>query len=94
LLCLEKTHREHTIELTDEQIHLLERFHLEFRKRQIERQIEVHYAEERVAADTFFVDPLKGVGKVVLDCYSHYARCRCQVITRSVQIGINSVLWV
>ena len=40
LLRLEKTHREQTIELNDEQIRLLERFSPEFR----ERQIEVHYS--------------------------------------------------
>jgi len=73
LLRLEKTHREQTIELNDEQIRLLERFSPEFR----ERQIEVHYTGELVAVDTFFVDALKGVGKVylqtVLDCYSRHA---------------------
>ncbi|QTL93085.1 hypothetical protein AjGTCBM29_00924 [Aeromonas jandaei] len=73
LLCLEKPHREQTIELNDEQIRLLERFSPEFR----ERQIEVHYTEELLAVDTFFVGALKGVGKVylqtVLDCYSRHA---------------------
>ena len=41
-----------------------------------ERQIEVHYAGELVAVDTFFVGALR-VGKVylqtVLDCYSRHA---------------------
>ena len=73
LLRLEKTHREQTIELNDEQIRLLERFSPEFR----ERQIEVHYTGELVAVDTFFIGALKGVGKVylqtVLDCYSRHA---------------------
>ncbi len=73
LLRLEKTHREQTIELNNEQIRLLERFSPEFR----ERQIEVHYTGEVVAVDTFFVGALKGVGKVylqtVLDCYSRHA---------------------
>ena len=73
LLRLEKTHREQTIELNDEQIRLLERFSPEFR----ERQIEAHYTRELVAVDTFFVGALKGVGKVylqtVLDCYSRHA---------------------
>ena len=68
LLRLEKTHREQTIELNDEQIRLLERFSPEFR----ERQIEVHYTGELVAVDTFFVGA-PGVGKVylqtVLDCF-------------------------
>jgi len=65
LLRLEKTHRELTIELNDEQIHLLERFSPEFR----ERQIEVHYTGELVAVDTFFVGALKGVGKVYLQTF-------------------------
>ncbi len=73
LLRLEKTHREQTTELNDEQIHLLERFSHEF----LERQIEVHYTGELVAVDTLFVGALKGVGKVylqtVLDCYSRHA---------------------
>lgn len=61
LLRLEKTHREQTIELNDEQIRLLERFSPEFR----ERQIEVHYTRELVAADTFFLGALKGGGQGV-----------------------------
>jgi transposase InsO family protein len=74
LLRLEKTHREQTIELNDEQIRLLERFSPEFR----ERQIEVHYTGELVAVDTFFVGALKSVGTTVLyctglDCYSRHA---------------------
>lgn len=73
LLRLEKTHRETTFELSDEQVRLLERFSPEFR----ERQIEVHYTGELVAVDTFFVGNLKGVGKVylqtVLDCFSRFA---------------------
>lgn len=73
LLRLEKTHRESSFELTDEQVRLLERFSPEFR----ERHIEVHYTGELVAVDTFFVGTLKGVGKVylqtVLDCFSRFA---------------------
>lgn len=73
LLRLEISQRERDIELSDEQIRLLERFSPEFR----ERQIEVHYTGELVAVDTFFVGHLKGVGKVylqsVLDCYSRHA---------------------
>ncbi len=80
LLRLEKTHREQTIELSDEQIRLLERFSPEFR----ERQIEVYYTGELVAVDTFFVGALKGVGKVylqtVLDCYSRHAWARVYTI--------------
>ena len=73
LLRLEREQRDHTLELNDEQIRLLERFSPEFR----ERQIEVHHTGELVAIDTFFVGTLKGVGKVylqtVLDCYSRFA---------------------
>lgn len=72
LLRLERTQREQALELTEEQVRLLERFSPEFR----ERQIEVHHTGELVAVDTFFVGALKGIGKVylqtVLDCYSRY----------------------
>ena len=70
---MEREQRTHTLELSDEQVRLLERFSPEFR----ERQIEVHRTGELVAIDTFFVGTLKGVGKVylqtVLDCYSRFA---------------------
>ena len=73
LLRLEKTTAERKIELTDEQIRLLERFSPEFR----ERHIETQHTGDLVAVDTFFVGHLKGVGKVYLqtavDCYSRYA---------------------
>ena len=73
LLRLERVQREATLDLTEEQVRLLERFSPEFR----ERQIEVHHSGELVAIDTFFVGVLKGVGKVylqtVIDCYSRYA---------------------
>ena len=73
LLRLEKTTAERRIELTDEQIRLLERFSPEFR----ERHIETRHTGDLVAVDTFFVGHLKGVGKVYLqtavDCHSRYA---------------------
>ncbi|WP_370277265.1 IS481 family transposase [Pontibacterium sp.] len=73
LLRLEKTVKDRKLELSDEQIKLLERFSPEFR----ERHIEVHHTGELVAVDTFFVGTLKGVGKVylqtVIDCFSRYA---------------------
>ena len=73
LLRLEKATAERTIELTDEQIRLLERFSPEFR----ERHIEAPHTGSLVAVDTFFVGTLKGVGKVylqsVIDCHSRYA---------------------
>ena len=83
LLRLEKTTAERKIELTDEQIRLLERFSPEFR----ERHIETRHTGDLVAVDTFFVGHLKGVGKVYLqtavDCHARYAwvgstptRCR------------------
>ena len=62
LLRLDKTLREQTIELNDEQIRLLERFSLEFR----ERQIEVYYTGELVAVNTFFMGAFKGVGMMYL----------------------------
>lgn len=73
LLRLERETRERKLELTEQQIRLLERFSPEFR----ERHIEVHHTGELVAVDTFFVGALKGVGRVylqsVIDCFSRYA---------------------
>jgi len=73
LLRLEEHHREKKIELTDEQVILLERFSPEFR----ERHIEVNKTGELVAMDTFMVGTLKGIGRIYLqtaiDCYSRYA---------------------
>lgn len=76
LLRLEKATAERRIELTDEQVRLLERFSPEFR----ERHIEAPHTGSLVAVDTFFVGVLKGVGKVYLqtaiDCHSRYAWAR------------------
>jgi transposase InsO family protein len=73
LLRLEETVAQRKIELTDEQVRLLERFSPEFR----ERHIETRHTGDLVAVDTFFVGVLKGVGKVylqsVIDCHSRYA---------------------
>ncbi len=73
LLRLEKHVGGCKIELSDEQIRLLERFSPEFR----ERHIETHHTGDLVAVDTFFVGHLKGVGKIylqsVIDCFSRYA---------------------
>lgn len=73
LMRLEQATREKRIELTDEQVKLLERFSPEFR----ERHIITKHTGELVAVDTFFVGQLKGVGKVylqtVIDCFSRYA---------------------
>lgn len=73
LLRLEKHIAGKKINLTDEQVRLLERFSPEFR----ERHIEARHTGDLVAVDTFFVGTLKGVGKVylqtVIDCFSRYA---------------------
>ena len=73
LLRLEKHVSGKKIDLSDEQIRLLERFSPEFR----ERHIETRCTGDLVAVDTFFVGHLKGVGKVylqtVIDCFSRYA---------------------
>ena len=73
LLRLEKTTCERQIELSPEQIRLLERFSPEFR----ERHIRTRHTGDLVAVDTFFVGHLKGVGKVHLqtavDCHSRHA---------------------
>lgn len=76
LLRLEKETGEKKIELSQEQIRLLERFSPEFR----ERHIEAPHTGSLVAVDTFFVGVLKGVGKIYLqtaiDCHSRYAWAR------------------
>jgi transposase InsO family protein len=76
LLRLEEVTRKKKLQLSEEQIRLLERFSPEFR----ERHIEVRFPGELVAVDTFFVGTLKGVGKVylqtVLDCFSRYTWAR------------------
>lgn len=73
LLRLEKSVREQRLELSDEQIRVLERFSPEFR----DRHIETRHTGDLVAVDTFFVGTLKGVGRVylqsVIDCHSRYA---------------------
>ena len=73
LLRLEKHVSEQVIELSAEQVRLLERFSPEFR----ERHIEVSRTGELVAVDTFMVGSLKGVGRIymqsVIDCHSRHA---------------------
>lgn len=73
LLRLEREVGQRKLELSQEQIRLLERFSPEFR----ERHIETRHTGDLVAVDTFFVGTLKGIGKIylqsVLDCYSRYA---------------------
>ena len=73
LLRLEKSVAERRIELSEDQIRLLERFSPEF----LEHHIETRTTGDLVAVDTFFVGHLKGIGKVylqsVIDCHSRYA---------------------
>ena len=95
LLRLEKHQSEQKIELTDEQIQLLERFSPEFR----ERHIETKYTGHLVAIDTFMVGTLKGVGRVylqtVVDCHSRYAWGRLynsKMPVTAVQVINNDVL--
>ena len=76
LLRLEKQTAERKIELSEEQIRLLERFSPEFR----ERHIEAPHTGSLVAVDTFYVGTLKGIGRLYLqtaiDCHSRYAWAR------------------
>jgi transposase InsO family protein len=76
LLRLEKSTAERKIELSEEQVRLLERFSPEFR----ERHIEAPHTGSLLAVDTFFVGVLKGVGKLYLqtaiDCHSRYGWAR------------------
>jgi transposase InsO family protein len=72
-LRLEQSVKEKKVDLTEEQVRVLERFSPEFR----ERHIETRHTGDLVAVDTFLVGTLKGVGRVylqsVIDCYSRYA---------------------
>ena len=72
LLRLEAHVSETKIELTAEQVKLLERFSPEFR----ERHIETRFTGDLVAVDTFMVGTLKGVGRVylqtVIDTFSRF----------------------
>lgn len=95
LLRLEKSVAKQKIELSAEQIKLLERFSPEFR----ERHIITHYTGDLVAVDTFMVGTLKGVGRVylqtVVDCYSRYAWARLysnKMPVTAVHILNNDVL--
>lgn len=95
LLRLEVSVRGRELELTAEQIRLLERYSPEFR----ERHIEVSATGELVAVDTFFAGTLKGIGRIylqsVLDCYSRYAWARLytsKLPLTAVQILNNDVL--
>jgi len=95
LLRLEMQQREKKIELTDEQIRLLERFDPEFR----ERHIETEYTGQLVSIDTFMVGSLKGVGRIylqtVIDCHSRYAWGRLytnKLPVTAVQVLNNDVL--
>ena len=73
LLRLEHHTQGRRVELTDQQIRLLERFSPEFRDRHIKAQ----YTGELLGVDTFHVGTLKGVGRVYMqasiDGHSRYA---------------------
>jgi transposase InsO family protein len=95
LLRLEKSTTEKSIQLSDEQIRLLERFSPEFR----DRHIEAPHTGSLVAVDAFFVGVLKGVGKIylqtVIDCHSRYAWGRLypnKLPLTAVQVLNNDVL--
>lgn len=72
-LLLEEKVSNQKIELSYEQVRLLERFSPEFR----ERHIETNGVGDLVAVDTFMVSSLKGVGRIylqtVIDCHRRYA---------------------
>lgn len=95
LLRLEKHQREQKIELSDEQIRLLERFNPEFKQ----RHIETSHTGQLVAIDTFMVGTLKGVGRVylqtVIDCFSRYVWGRLyttKLPVTAVQVLNNDVI--
>jgi transposase InsO family protein len=76
LLRLEKATAEKKVELSDEQVRLLERFSPVFR----ERHIEAPQTGALVAVDTFHVGTLTGVGKLdlqtAIDCHSRFGWAR------------------
>ena len=95
LLRLEQATAARKLELSDDQVRLLERFSPEFR----ERHIEAPHTGALVAVDTFFVGSLKGVGKLYLqtaiDCHSRYAWARLypnKLPVTAVQLLNNEVL--
>jgi transposase InsO family protein len=95
LLRLEQHHQQNLVQLTDDQVRLLERFDPEYR----ERHIQASFTGQLVAMDTFTVGSLKGVGRVymqtVLDCFSRYAWGRLftsKVPVTAVQTLNNFVL--
>jgi len=95
LLRLEKSVSKEKIDLSEEQIRLLERFSPEFR----DRHIETKGVGELVAVDTFLVGSLKGVGRVylqsVIDCHSRYAFGRlytCKLPLTAVHVLNTDVL--
>jgi transposase InsO family protein len=73
LLRLEQKVGKQKIQLSEEQVRLLERFSPEYR----ERHIVTNGVGDLVAVDTFLVGSLKGVGRVylqsVIDCHSRHA---------------------
>lgn len=73
LLKLEEQALQHAIELTPEQVRMIEKANPCFR----ERHVESSRPGELLSQDTFYVGQLKGVGKVylhtVVDTYSSYA---------------------
>ncbi|HOT47115.1 MAG TPA: IS481 family transposase [Spirochaetota bacterium] len=95
LMRLEEHQRDTQIELTEEQVRLLEKFSPEYR----ERHIQADFTGHLVAMDAFLVGTLKGIGRVylqtVIDCHSRYARGRMyttKVPVTAVQTLNNYVL--
>ena len=95
LLRFDKHVREQKIELSPEQVQLLERFDPEFR----ERHIETEFTGQLVSQDTFMVGSLKGIGKIylqtVVDCHSRYAWGRLytsKIPVTAVHVLNNDVL--
>ena len=95
LLRLEQHTQKQRVQLSDQQIRLLERFSPEFR----DRHIQTHYTGELLGVDTFYVGTLKGVGRVymqaAIDCHSRYAWARLytnKLPVTAVQLLNNHVL--
>jgi transposase InsO family protein len=94
-LRLEREVTERKLDLSEDQIRLMERFDPEFR----ERHIETRHTGYLVSVDTFFVGSLKGIGKIymqsVLDCHSRHAWGRlytCKLPITAVHVLNEDVL--
>lgn len=91
LLALEERMRDGTLDLSEEQIRLLEKYNPEFK----ERHVESPYPGYLLCQDTFYVGTLKGVGRIylqaVVDTFSSFAFGK--LYTAKVPIASADILY-